>query len=406
MSVYIATPTYDGKVPEAFKASLEGSLRILRDAGIPANWEIYSGCCYLPIARNKLVQSFRASGMDDLLFIDADLSWQPDAILKVLHPNKGIVAGIYPYKEYNEGYPAIVKTDSSGATLGDSDTGLVAALMVPTGFMRIKRRVFDILIEKFGESLEVDRFKHGGEFLETYYNFFDTEKIGRMWYGEDCNFCRKWASIGGEMWIVPDIDFVHYGDRPYYGNLHQYLMRLPGGINNPLGYKVSGIEGWTTNKELIWLFEQASNFNSVVEIGCFKGRSSHALLSGCKGLVHCIDPWDWVYWKPEDTQVEADKRYSEFLKNTSDFLNRVVHRGESVKESNKFNDKSIDMVFIDGDHTYSSVIDDIEAWLPKTKYLLCGHDYNEPGWPGVTQAVKEKFGDSFKSVGSIWYVNL
>jgi len=51
------------------------------------------------------------------------------------------------------------------------------------------------------------------------------------------------------------------------------------------------------------------------------------------------------------------------------------------------------MVFIDGDHSYEGGAADIAAWLPKTRKLLCGHDYNTPVWPGVTEAVGEILGD-------------
>jgi hypothetical protein len=70
-----------------------------------------------------------------------------------------------------------------------------------------------------------------------------------------------------------------------------------------------------------------------------------------------------------------------------------------------FSDKTIDMVFIDANHTYDAVKADIEAWLPKVRKIICGHDYAD-GWPGVKQAVNEKFPQGVKTIGSIWYVEL
>ena len=70
-----------------------------------------------------------------------------------------------------------------------------------------------------------------------------------------------------------------------------------------------------------------------------------------------------------------------------------------------FEDNSIDMVFIDADHTYEAVKYDIERWLPKTTKLISGHDYNDPGHPGVKQAVDEKFKD-VEVIDTIWFKKL
>jgi hypothetical protein len=69
----------------------------------------------------------------------------------------------------------------------------------------------------------------------------------------------------------------------------------------------------------------------------------------------------------------------------------------------------VDMVFLDGDHRYKAVVADIEAWLPKTRKLLCGHDYGHPRYPGVARAVDEIFGDRVVPAGpgelaAIWTV--
>jgi hypothetical protein len=53
----------------------------------------------------------------------------------------------------------------------------------------------------------------------------------------------------------------------------------------------------------------------------------------------------------------------------------------------------VDMVLLDGDHEYEGVVADIEAWLPKARKLLCGHDYGHPDYPGVARAVDEIFAD-------------
>jgi len=74
---------------------------------------------------------------------------------------------------------------------------------------------------------------------------------------------------------------------------------------------------------------------------------------------------------------------------------------EAVKQ---FADKSVDMVFIDGEHIYEGVKKDIKLWLPKAKKLICGHDYCDL-WKPVQKAVEESFTD-FTKEDSIWIKNL
>ena len=130
----------------------------------------------------------------------------------------------------------------------------------------------------------------------------------------------------------------------------------------------------------------------VVEIGSLRGRSSFALLTACKGPVYCIDPWP--------------KHYESFMRNCGHFPNLVAIRESSPEAAALVPD--VDMVFLDGDHEYEAVVADIAAWLPKTRRLLCGHDYNNPEFPGVAEAVDEILGDrvAFVRGHAFWTVQV
>ena len=145
--------------------------------------------------------------------------------------------------------------------------------------------------------------------------------------------------------------------------------------------------------ELEWLHDTALNMNTVIEVGSFKGRSTTALLRGCKGIVFTVDPW---YRNPD--------AYREFIYNTEEFIHLVIIKMPSLRAATIFT-APVDMVFIDANHEYESIKGDIEAWLPKTKKIICGHDYGDPLSPGVKRAVDETF-DDVRWVNSIWYKNL
>jgi hypothetical protein len=78
--------------------------------------------------------------------------------------------------------------------------------------------------------------------------------------------------------------------------------------------------------------------------------------------------------------------------NLSRVEGHYTHKGKpSVEAAADYEDASIDFVWIDGNHDYEAVIDDINSWLPKLKpgAWMGGHDYNHPGHPGVKQACDE-----------------
>ena len=164
------------------------------------------------------------------------------------------------------------------------------------------------------------------------------------------------------------------------------------------------IEGWTSNGELTCLYETAKLYRSIVEIGSWKGRSTHALLSGCKGKVYAVDHFkgtDSDGDAHKEAKINSDGVYKQFIANTKDVGNLKVLRMSSQEASLQFKDKSVDMVFIDAGHTYEEVKKDIELWKNKAKKIICGHDYN---FPGVKQAADEAFGiKNMKLKETIWY---
>jgi predicted O-methyltransferase YrrM len=159
----------------------------------------------------------------------------------------------------------------------------------------------------------------------------------------------------------------------------------------------ANITGFMSLTELEWLYTMALKMDSIVEIGSYEGRSTFSLLSGCKGLVYSVDFYD--------KKFATNETLINMIRNVGHFENFRFLKMPSEEAVKCFADASIDMVFIDADHIYDSVKSDIERWMPKTKKLICGHDYNDPGWPGVKIAVDEKFNNA-GIIDTIWFKNL
>jgi hypothetical protein len=159
--------------------------------------------------------------------------------------------------------------------------------------------------------------------------------------------------------------------------------------------------------------EQALSGQHFVEVGAYKGKSTAFLvveiLNSAKTIrVDCVDTWegssemksDGLF--PDDDVVNSTL-YDKFLDNirpVREFVNPI--RSTSVDAAKMYEDNSLDFVFIDAEHSYESVREDIDAWLPKVKKggIIAGHDYST-AWPGVIQAVDETF-DSIRLYESCW----
>ena len=160
--------------------------------------------------------------------------------------------------------------------------------------------------------------------------------------------------------------------------------------------KALAIGGWMSERELLWLATQASQRSLIVEFGSLHGRSSRALADNMRpGKLWCVDPWAGEYYQEDGTPVPLSTYVMPyFVQNMQDHIDegRVIpFRQFSYRFSLPF---KVDMVFIDGDHRYETVVKDIKKAYELLKHggLICGHDYGHPAWPGVKQAVTEWVG--------------
>lgn len=163
-----------------------------------------------------------------------------------------------------------------------------------------------------------------------------------------------------------------------------------------------------TERELTWLASQARNAKVIVEFGCFYGRSTRALADNTNGIIYAVDPWNGDY--PGETG-EALKNintyvYPNFKQNLKDHIESG--RVKPVRAySNDYvgDDNSVDMLFIDGDHNYKTVKDDIlhALQLVRPGGIICGHDYDTQGWPDVKRVVQEIF-SNVEVEDTIWHL--
>lgn len=392
MKLFLAVTAYDHKVfGECADSVLKNCISLMKAGHTVVPYT--NNDLYVDRSRNFCVKLFLETDCTDIVFVDSDLSFDDDAILKLVFFDRAIVAGAYPYKKFKEEYPVTLSFDNN-MNCKDEETGLVSCTRIPTGLMRINRSVF----EKMMPTTRKDE--------RNIYAFFRTGMVypdDPNWYGEDPYFCKEWVSLGGQLWLEPRINFTHYGIQGFSGNYHNYLMGREIHAVDFDGVK-SGLPGWQTESELAILRYLASKSDSIVEVGCWKGRSTKELLESCKGTVYAVDHWQGTNTDPSCCGIHLSDVYGDFISNVGDYPNLKILRGSSVVMAEQFDGNKVDMVFIDAGHTYEEHKTDIESWLPKCRKIIAGHDYS-PGFPGVVQAVDEKF-KNINVVDSLWWVEL
>jgi predicted metal-binding protein len=188
--------------------------------------------------RNLCVSAFLESSCTHMLFVDSDIYFRAESILKMLDLNKELIP--YPlktmmwdklYKKFNDGevkspgdihrflntYPMKV-ADGNNITL---DNGVMEVTHCPTGCMLINRSVFDKMIEKYPDKNIIQKTVINGEYVDrpNLWNFFDCihDPETKTYLGEDFSFCKLWKDIGGTCYVYVNDPIIHVGEHQYEG---------------------------------------------------------------------------------------------------------------------------------------------------------------------------------------------
>lgn len=222
MKVIFCTPTIKKPYPQ-FVESIKASVPILDEAGIEHGIVSEVGNPYISQARNVMLRKALDAKADVIVFLDHDLSFDNDALLKLITAKGDVVAGTYRFKTQEEKYMGTIYSGKDNRPIVRED-GCISAEWVPAGFLKVTKEAVDKFMTNYPElcygpkyNLCVDLFNHGAH--------------KGVWYGEDYAFSRNWHDIGGSIWLVPDINITHHDSEgnSYPGNFHQFMLRQPGG---------------------------------------------------------------------------------------------------------------------------------------------------------------------------------
>lgn len=218
--VFIGLTAYDSKLYVYTMHSIFNNIETLKAKGWEVALHVKMGDCYIEKVRNDIMHAFQKTDCTDLIFVDSDLQFDGDAMLKLLESPAQIIGGAYPYRSQDlEGFPVKIKTDEQGVPIGNVQLGLLECDFIPTGLMRVRRDALLKIKEKFpGDTNDKDEY----QFFKTGIQF--KEDGDHQWYGEDVYFCKICQKAGVIVWCYPKIGFAHIGQLNKFGNFHEWLL--------------------------------------------------------------------------------------------------------------------------------------------------------------------------------------
>lgn len=213
----IATHTTGTFVP-AYVESLARLTGHLAVWGIPHAVAIVEDA-FVQMGRDKAVEAMLAGDFTHLLFIDADIGFEPEDAAVLLAADKDVVAGAYQMKNANGPVQYAVRVREAGRAEWDNAAQAFLSEGAATGFMLIRRIVFERMRDELAIGYEDDTDGQRFAWFEM------CVENGRR-VSEDYRFCERWQSLGGEVWVCPGLRLRHWGRRVWTGAMADEIAGL------------------------------------------------------------------------------------------------------------------------------------------------------------------------------------
>jgi len=250
--IFIATPCYGGQIGEPNFRSMMRLAILCNKYDIQYTISTLANESLVTRGRNTLTSFFMENTKaTHLFFIDADIEFNPEDILRMVAYDKPIVCGAYPKKAINWG--SIIQAARNTDLNEDANTieghssnyvvnfdfltddkgnrtpqvfiqdNLVKLKDAGTGFMCIKKEVIQQMFDAHPEYKYVNDINVDQKFEPFMYALFDTmiDPESRRYLSEDYMFCRTWQNMGGDVWLDPRTALNHVGHYTFRGNIRK-----------------------------------------------------------------------------------------------------------------------------------------------------------------------------------------
>ena len=239
--IFVATPMYGGLCVGGYTVGLLNCVQEFMRNGMQLYYAYMMNESLITRARNTLAYDFLDSDATHLMFIDADITFNPADIVRMVNADKDIICGLYPKKEIN--WKTVEQAVKSGVEYQDlpNYTGSFVVNLVDdvaqatgdindpmeidnggTGFMLIKRNVFETLkptVPTYTNDmiLIVDK----NPIKKIIHEFFATsiDEVSNRLLSEDYHFCKIARQAGFKVYAAPWANLTHSGTYNFSGTL-------------------------------------------------------------------------------------------------------------------------------------------------------------------------------------------
>jgi hypothetical protein len=241
--ILLATPCFGGMVSQGYMLSVVRLMSYARSAGFDVSLSLFGGDALIARARSTLLATF----LDDpaathLLFVDADIGFEPQQVERLLNINKDFTGALYPLKSIDwelipqrcvergeslcQASLSYVGTFCTGAERrqeGDFVTGIYAG----GGFQLIRRSALQEMIAAYPEThfshvhiLPMSGTRADSPQSSNLFALFDSiiDPETGAYLSEDYSFCQRWRKLGGEIWLDTASQLTHSGPYNFVGN--------------------------------------------------------------------------------------------------------------------------------------------------------------------------------------------
>ena len=236
--LWLSTPCYGGLVLQEFANSIAELYKLCAKADIQVIFDTMENESLIPrgrcVATGRFLSSPMAEGYTHFMFIDADVEFKPESVLRLLLSGHDVSVACYPKKYVNfEGAKKeIVEKGDRPLDMASADlvvnvgsssrsiiNGFVEILDGPTGFMMIKREVLEKMRDHYPELMCVN--DHANKDFDEYPALFDCmiDPVSKRYLSEDYAFCRRWQNMGGKIFGDTQTVLGHVGNLTFGGNL-------------------------------------------------------------------------------------------------------------------------------------------------------------------------------------------
>ena len=235
-TIHVCVPCYACLMRKEFAVCLLNLQALAGQYGLRLLLEFMGNESLITRARNILAGKFLAGTASHLLFIDADIVFDPMTVLRLLAADKPVACAVYPKKaidweivrakvvDGSKEHPRAMGIDLNinvSAETSAFENGFIRVLDAATGFMMIRRDAMEIIVKSFPDLQCVNDIPSSRAILPKYVAVFETmiDPVSRRYLSEDYAFCRRAQQAGVEIWVDAVSGLAHVGTNVFEGDI-------------------------------------------------------------------------------------------------------------------------------------------------------------------------------------------